>query len=134
MHLSNPVPAKHASKKIRRIFGGLLLLCGVLSFCPPAYALATPHHIYNISRRLVEVVGAPFYAIFYDGPKRIKKAWTDEVWGQEKPEKRGLLIHKVAAIPRAAGEEAKATVDGVTRSIDSGGEAVKEFISIFLGD
>lgn len=127
MNLSDRAPAK-------RISAGLMLLCGVLCFCTPAYALATPHHIYNISRRLVEVVGAPFYAIFYDGPKRMKKAWADEVWGQEKPEKRGLLIHKVAAVPRAVGEETKAAVDGVTRSVGSGGEAVKEFISIFLGD
>lgn len=127
MRSSNRDPAK-------RVSFGLLLLCALFCFCPPAYALATPHHLYNISRRLVEVVGAPFYAIFYEGPRRMKKAWADEMHGTEKPEQRGRPVNLLNAVPRAAGEEAKATVDGVTRSVGSGGEAVKEFIAIFLGD
>lgn len=80
------------------------------------------------------MVGAPFYAIFYDGPKRIKKAYHDEVWGPEKPEKRGKPMGYLKTVPRAVGEEAKATVDGVTRSVVSAGQAAKELISIFLGD
>ena len=134
MTLSNPAPVRRSSPKRRWVPAGLLLLSGLFLFCPPAYALATPHHIYNISRKLVEIVGGIPYAIFYDGPRRMKKAWVNEIWEVEKPEKRGQPIRVVIAVPRAVGEEAKAVVDGVTRSIDSGGEGLKEFISIFLGD
>ncbi len=124
MNLSNPA----------RVRSGLLFLAGMLCFCPPAHALSAPHHFYNFSRRLVEVVGAPFYGIFYRGPQMMKKAYRQEVWELEKPEKRGKPVLILKAIPRALGEEAKATVDGVTHSVASAGEAAKELISIFLGD
>jgi hypothetical protein len=64
----------------------------------------------------------------------MKKAYVDEIWGVEKPEQQGKPIHVFKAVPRALGEEAKAAVDGVTQSVVSGGQAVKELISIFLGD
>ena len=130
---SNPV---HAERPIRTAWVPVasLLCVGILFPSSPAYALSAPHHLYNFSRRLVEVVGAPLYAIFYDGPKRIKKAYQDEVWGVEKPEKRGKMINRLKSVPRAIGEEAKAAVDGVTQSVGSGGQAVKELISIFFGD
>ncbi len=125
MNSSNLVRAKQV---------GFLFLLGMLYFCPPAHALSAPHHLYKASRRLVEAVGGPLYGIFYDGPKRMKKAYQEEVWGAEKPEKRGKPIRVLKAVPRALGEEAKATVDGVTQSVVSAGQAAKELISVFLGD
>ncbi len=127
MNLSNRVRGKY-------FFVGLLFLSSVFCLCSPAYALATPHHLYNISRRLVEVVGAPFYAIFYEGPRRMKKVWNEEMQGAEKPKHRGRPVNLLSAVPRAVGEETKAGVDGVTRSVDSAGKAAKEVVSIFLGD
>ncbi|MBN1913475.1 MAG: hypothetical protein JW788_03650 [Candidatus Omnitrophica bacterium] len=99
-----------------------------------AFCRSTPHHIYNISRRLVETVGAPFYGAFVAGPKNIKKTWHEEVWEQEKPEKRGKFKYKAAAVMRSPGEEAKGIIDGVTSSVSSFGSALKEFVSIFFGD
>jgi len=110
------------------------MLLALLCFASPAYALSPPHHLYNASRRLVEMVGAPFYFLFCEGPRRMKAAWQAEVWGQEKPEKRGKFRYRLQAVPRMVGEEAKAAVDGATHSVDSAGRAAKELISIFLGD
>lgn len=129
MNSSNP-----AQSRTTRLKRGLLLLLAMLLFSSPAYALSPPHHLYKISRRLVEVVGAPLYGIFYQGPKNMKKAYMQEVWEQEKPKHNGKLRFKLKAIPRLFGEELKAAVDGVTASVSSAGEAVKEFLSIFLSD
>ena len=104
------------------------------SFCQQAFALSTVHHLYLISRRLVEVVGGPFYGIFVQGPKNVKAAYHAEVWEQEKPYKNGTFKYKAAGVLRAPGEEAKGLVDGVTGSVTSAGKAAKEFISIFFGD
>jgi hypothetical protein len=129
MNSSNP--AQRRTTPLKR---GLLLFLATLLLAPPAYALSPPHHLYNISRRLVEVVGAPFYAIFYSGPKKMKEAYRQEVWEQEKPKHNGKFRYKLKALPRALGEELKAAIDGVTGSVSSAGEAAKEFVSIFLSD
>ena len=99
-----------------------------------AFSRSTPHHIYNISRRLVETVGAPFYGVFVGGIKNIKKTWHEEVWEQEKPEKRGKFKYKAVAVLRAPGEEIKGIIDGITSGVSSFGSALKEFVSIFFGD
>jgi hypothetical protein len=70
---------------------------------PNAYALSTPHHLYVISRKLVETVGGTFYGIFVQGPKNVKTAYHAEVWEQEKPEKRGKLKYKTVGVLRAPG-------------------------------
>lgn len=107
----------------------------ILLFVPgPVQARSTPHHIYNISRRLCETVGGPFYGVFVQGPKNIKETWQAEVWEQEKPEKRGKLQYKLFAVYRAPGEEAKGIIKGITDSVVSLGKACTELISIFFGD
>jgi hypothetical protein len=111
-----------------------LILCLSLTFCQQAFALSTVHHLYLISRRLVEVVGGPFYGVFVQGPKNIKTAYQAEVWEQEKTYKNGTLKFKIVGILRAPGEEAKGAVDGITDTVTSAGKAAKEFISIFFGD
>ncbi|MBN1585912.1 MAG: hypothetical protein JW937_00610 [Candidatus Omnitrophica bacterium] len=84
---------------------------------------------------MVQVVGAPFYWTFYQGPKNAKKAYVEEVWELEKEEQRGKWRNRlIKAPPRMIGEEAKAIVDGITGSVDAAGEALKEFISIFCSD
>lgn len=120
---------------VKRLFltAFISLLLVFLSY-QTAFSRSVPHHLYNISRRLVAAAGAPLYGIFVQGPKSIKKAWHEEVWEQEKPEKRGKLKHKVAAIWRAPGEEMKGIIDGITSSVSNFGSALKEFISIFFGD
>lgn len=118
-------------KKISKL---LIIVIMAFSFCQQAFALSTVHHLYLISRRLVEVVGGPFYGIFVQGPKNVKAAYHAEVWEQEKPYKNGTLKFKVAGVLRAPGEEAKGLVDGITDSVSSGGNALKHFISIFFGD
>ena len=114
----------------------LLLALAVTAILPlvPARAASTPHHLYNISRKLVETTGAPLYGIFVKGPKNIKQAYNAEVWGQEKPAKRGKFIHKAAGVLRSPGEEIKGIVDGLTDCVSSLGQAAKEFVSIFFGD
>jgi hypothetical protein len=101
---------------------------------PPAYALATAHHLYNTSRRLCETIGGPFYGLLFQGPKNVKDAYFSEVWEQEKSENRGLLRNKLFGIYRAPGEEAKGIITGITDSVTSLGKACIEFISIFFGD
>jgi hypothetical protein len=113
-----------------------IIICAHI-FCaspPPAFALATAHHLYNASRRLCETVGAPFYGLLVQGPKNIKDAYFSEVWEQEKPENQGLLRNKIFGIYRAPGEEVKGIITGVTDSVTSLGKAGIEFISIFSGD
>lgn len=114
--------------------GVALLVCLVLLPAPPALALSTVHHLYNISRRLVEVAGGPLYGAFVQGPKNVKKTYVSEVWEQEKPENRGLLRQKLFAVWRAPGEEVKAIGDGVADSVSSANRAFKELVSIFFGD
>lgn len=99
-----------------------------------AWPRSTPHHIYNMSRRLVEAAGGPLYGIFVAGPRNVKIAYIAEVREQEKPEKRGKLRYKVFGIWRAPGEEIKGVIDGITHSVSSAGRFCKEFISIFFGD
>ncbi|MFA5363356.1 MAG: hypothetical protein WC335_09015 [Candidatus Omnitrophota bacterium] len=113
-----------------------LILCAHI-FCsssPPAFALASAHHLYNASRRLCETAGAPFYGLLVQGPKNVKDAYVSEVREQEKPENNGLLRNKIFGIYRAPGEEIKGIITGVTDSVTSFGKACIEFISVFFGD
>ena len=119
----------------KRLFLVIIISASLILLpCQAAFSRSTPHHLYNISRRLAVTAGAPFYGIFIQGPKNIKEAWQGEVWEQEKPEKRGKLKYKMAAVLRAPGEETKGIIDGITSSVSSFGTALKEFVSIFLGD
>ena len=114
--------------------GQILLICIFLLSPCQTFALSPPHHLYNISRRLCEVVGAPIYGVFFQGPKNIKEAYVSEVWEQEKPENRGQLHRKLFALWRAPGEEAKGIIKGITDSVSSLGQAGTELISLFFGD
>jgi hypothetical protein len=98
------------------------------------YAHSIRHHTINMGKDLAEVVTAPLYGTFIQGPKNIKKAYEYEVHQREKPEKRGLLRYKLLAIWRAPGEEMKGIIDGVVDSIEASGNFLKEFISIFWSD
>ena len=108
-----------------------MILVFAFSCCQQAFALSTVHHLYLISRRLVEVVGSPFYGIFVQGPKNVKAAYHAEVWEQEKPYKNGTLKFKAAGVLRAPGEEAKGLVDGITDSVSSGGNALNNSSQYF---
>ncbi len=113
-----------------------IMICAYIHFSSPVpvFALATPHHLYNISRRLCETIGAPFYGLLVQGPKNVKEAYVAEVWEQEKPKNRGLFRNKLFGIYRAPGEEAKGIITGITDSVTSLGKAGIEFVSIFFGD
>jgi len=87
-----------------------------------------------MGKDVVKVVSSPLYGMFIKGPKNIKKAYQDEVWGREKKEKRGLLRYKLFVIWRMPGEEIKGIIDGVVESVDAGVHFLKEAISIFFSD
>lgn len=99
-----------------------------------AYALSTRHHLINTGKNLVKCALYPLHGIFVKGPQNIKAMYQYEVYGLEKPEKRGHLHNKAVACWQAIGEEGKGIIDGLTAGAKSGGEALKEFISIFFGD
>jgi hypothetical protein len=99
-----------------------------------AYAYSIRHHLINMGKNLVEIATSPLYGTFVKGPRNIKQAYQYEVWGREKPEKRGLLRYKFFALWRAPGEEVKGIIDGLIGSIQACGCFLKEFISIFFSD
>lgn len=103
-------------------------------FNSKGYPLSTRHHVMNMGKNLVKFTCSPAYGIFVKGPKNIKEAYQYEVWGREKLEKRGLLRYKIFALWRVPGEEIKGIVDGLVDSGKTGGEFIKEFISIFFSD
>ena len=118
------------SKKIALgVFITWLLLSPLTSF---SYSIR--HHLINMGKNLVEFTFSPLYGVLIKGPKNIKKAYSYEVWGREKPEKRGLLRYRLFAIWRAPGEEIKGIVEGVEKSITAGANFIKELISIFFSD
>ena len=98
------------------------------------YSYSVRHHLINMGKDVVKVVSSPLYGMFIKGPKNIKKAYQDEVWGREKKEKRGLLRYKLFVIWRMPGEEIKGIIDGVVESVDAGVHFLKEAISIFFSD
>ncbi len=100
----------------------------------PIYAYSIRNHLINMSKNLVETIGAPLYGLFVEGPKRIKQAYKYEVYEREKPEKRNQTKYKLFGLWRAPGEEAKAIIDGSVDSVKSAGNFLKEFISIFFSD
>jgi hypothetical protein len=107
----------------------MLLLCYT-----EANASSTRHHLINMGKRLIECVSYPLRGVFIKGPANIKAAYQYEVHGREKPEDRGLLRYKLFAIWRSPGEEVKGIIDGLVDGIKSGGQSLKELISIFFGD
>ncbi len=99
-----------------------------------AYAHSTRHHLIDTGKNLVKCGLYPLHGIFIKGPQNIKAMYQYEVYGLEKPEKRGHLHNKIVAYWYAIGEEGKGIIDGLTTSAKAGGESLKEFISIFFGD
>lgn len=112
----------------------IIFVIALALFSQDVYAKSTRGHIITMGRSLVVCVGAPFYGIFVKGPKNVKEAYQYEVWGREKPEKRGRLRGKLFGIWRAPGEEAKGIIDGVVDSVTAAGRLCKEFLSIFFSD
>lgn len=106
----------------------------IFAFYSPVHAHSTRHHLIDTGKNIVKFALYPLHGIFIKGPQNIKAMYQYEVHGLEKPEKRGRLRNKIIACWQAIGEEAKGIVDGLTTSIKSGGQATKEFISIFFGD
>ena len=121
-------------KKLRLKLFGIFIAGALLFLSERAFALSTPHHLYNMSRRLYETVGGPFYGLCIQGPKNAKKAYVSEVWEQEKPKHRGLVRYKLLGLWRAPGEETKGIITGITDGVTSLGKACIEFVSIFFGD
>ena len=120
-------------KKITFLFVTITI---ILSFAltKPVFARTTLHHFINAGKNIGRFALYPLHGIFIKGPKNVKEMYQYEVWGLEKPEKRGHLRNKIVACYQAPGEEAKGIIDGVTESVRSGGVALKELISIFFGD
>lgn len=106
----------------------------VSAFYSQAYAHSTRHHLIDMGKNIGRCALYPLHGIFIKGPQNIKAAYQYEVYGLEKPEKRGHFHNKIVACWHAIGEEGKGIIDGLTTSVKSGGQALKEFISIFFGD
>jgi len=119
-------------KKLSRI---IIIMALVISLCSrQVFAHSIRHHIIDMGKNLVKLTLSPLYGVFVQGPKNIKEAYTYEVYGSEKPEKRGLLWKKAFAIWRSPGEETKGIIDGLVDSVKAGGDFLKEFLSIFFSD
>jgi hypothetical protein len=88
----------------------------------------------DTGKNLARLAISPLKGAFVIGPKYVKDAYQYEVYGLEKPEKRGRLRNKLFAIYRAPAEETKGIIDGLVDGVKAGGRALKEFISIFFGD
>ncbi len=108
----------------------LLLLC----FVSPVHAKSVRGHLIESGKELVNVVVSPVKGLVYTGPRNIKNAYTYEVYGREKEEKRGRFRYKMFAIWRAPGEELKATVSGITEGVTSLGKALNEVASVIFSD
>ncbi|MCK4249189.1 MAG: hypothetical protein KAV18_04860 [Candidatus Omnitrophica bacterium] len=99
-----------------------------------ALALSTVHHTINIFKDLGMMAVSPLKGVLVTGPSNVKKAYIYEVYEREDVEDRGLLKYKLFGIWRAPGEELKGIVSGVVEGVDYGGQAIKEFASIFWSD
>ena len=119
-------------KKINKVL--ILTLLIVTLYCNQVSAYSTRHHIINMGRNLIKSVFAPLYGFFVKGPKDIKDAYEYEVYGSDKPEKRGLLRQKLFAIWSSPGIETKAIIDGSVDSVSAAGGILKEFLNIFISD
>ncbi|MCD6583323.1 MAG: hypothetical protein J7K71_01375 [Candidatus Omnitrophica bacterium] len=118
---------------IKKIFLGIFIMWFLLS-PSPSFSYSVRGHLINMGKNLVEFTFSPLYGALIKGPKNIKKAYSYEVWGREKPEKRGLLRYRLFAIWRAPGEEVKGIIEGLEKSIIAGADFIKELISIFFSD
>lgn len=118
-------------KEIRSI---LIVITLILFFSSQAHAYSPRHHLINMGKTLIKFSLSPLYGLFIKGPQNVKKAYLYEVYGREKPEKRGRLPYKLFALWRAPGEQIKGTIDGVVDSVEAGGQFLKEFLSIFFSD
>lgn len=112
----------------------ITILIAIFTFYRQAYAHSTRHHLIDTGKNLVKCCLYPLHGIFIKGPQNIKAMYQYEVYGLEKPEKRGHLHNKIVASWQAIGEEGKGIIDGLATSVKAGGESLKEFISIFFGD
>ncbi|MDP3921041.1 MAG: hypothetical protein Q8R76_09600 [Candidatus Omnitrophota bacterium] len=54
--------------------------------------------------------------------------------GREEESKRGQWKYRLFALWRAPGDQLKGMIDGVVESAESGGNMLKEFLSIFFSD
>lgn len=119
-------------RKLNRI---LIIIALIISVsCLQTEAYSTRHHLINMGKNTVKIAFSPLYGLFIKGPKNIKEAYRYEVYGSDKPEKRGLLRKKLFALWRSPGEAAKGLIDGLTDSAAAGGQFLKEFLSIFFSD
>ena len=111
-----------------------LLIITTSLLIPSGYPKSVRGHLINMGENLVELIGAPLYGAFVQGPKNVKNAYEYEAWGREKPEKRGLLRYKLLGIWRAPSEESKAIIDGLVGSVEASAKFLKNFLSIFFSD
>ena len=112
----------------------ILIILITLVFSWQVHAHSIRHHLIDMGKNLVKLAFSPLYGIFIKGPRNIKEAYDYEVYGSEKPEKRGLLRKRLFALWRSPGEEAKGIIDGLVESVKAGGQFLKEFLSIFFSD
>jgi len=112
----------------------LFLFLIFLLYSPHAWAYTPEHHLVNMGRDLLNVIASPVKAVFKEGPKNIRKMYEYEVYGREKPEKRGLIRYKLFALFRAPAVGLKAIIDGAVSSVSYAGSFCKELLSIPFSD
>jgi hypothetical protein len=119
-------------KKVNRII--IIASLAMSLCCQQASAHSARHHLINMGKSLFKLTLAPLYGVFVKGPQNIKEAYDYELYGSDKPEKRGLLRKKLFALWRSPGEETKGVIDGLVDGVNAGGQFLKEFLSIFFSD
>ncbi|HIE43547.1 MAG TPA: hypothetical protein EYP78_01960 [Candidatus Omnitrophica bacterium] len=119
-------------REIKRV----IFITLVLSFVGAnfVYPLSARHHLINMGKSLIEMGTSPLYEVFIRFPQRIKEVYEYEVWGREKPEKRGYLRYKIFFLWRIPGELLKAVIEGAVGMVNAGGKFLKEAVSIFFSD
>ena len=118
-------------KKVNRI---LIIITLIIFTSGSAGAHSIRHHLIDMGKNLTELTFSGLYGTFIKGPRNIKEAYNYEVYGSEKPEKRGLLRKKLFALWRSPGEEMKGIIDGLVDSAKATGQFLKEFLCIFFSD
>jgi hypothetical protein len=102
------------------------------SLVTPAHARSVRHHLINAGEKLGEAAGAPLHALVVEGPRNIRDAWNYETHGEQ--DRKNRLLNIVIALWRAPGEQIKAVVNGIGRSVSAASEMTVELLSIPFSD
>ena len=98
------------------------------------YAYTPEHHLINMGRDVLNILASPVKGVFLKGPADVSAMYQAEVYGREKPEKRGKFRYRMFALWSAPAVECKAIIDGLVDCGRFTGKFFKELLSIPFSD